>query len=97
MNDDFDETSEPELTEDEEALLKEIPELTGVGQTRRTFLGQAIAGGLGFFALDLLELEKAFAAATPSPGAVVAAGAAAENLVKVAFKVNRASKNQALD
>ncbi len=50
MNDDFDDTSEPELTADEEALLEEMPALTGVGQTRRTFLGQTIAGGLGFFA-----------------------------------------------
>jgi hypothetical protein len=33
MNDDFDETSAPELTADEEALLKEMPTLTDVGQT----------------------------------------------------------------
>src|SRR5215218_5714330 len=97
MNDDFDDTSEPELTEDEEALLEEMPALTGVGQTRRTFLGQTIAGGLGFFALDLLELEKAFAALSPSPEAAAAAGPAAENLVKVAFKVNGATKNLEID
>lgn len=92
MNDDFDETSEPELTEDEKALLEEMPALTGVGQTRRTFL----TGSLGFFALDLLELEKAFAALGPSPGAQAAAPAA-ENLVKVAFKVNGATKTLELD
>ncbi|HKV09065.1 MAG TPA: 2Fe-2S iron-sulfur cluster-binding protein [Thermoanaerobaculia bacterium] len=92
MNDDFDETSEPELTEDEEALLEEMPALTGVGQTRRTFL----AAGLGFFALDLLELENAFAALSPSPGATTAAGAA-ENLVKVALKVNGATKTLEID
>lgn len=92
MNDDFDETSEPGLTEDEEALLEEMPALTGIGQTRRTFL----AGSLGFFALDLLELEKAFAALSPSPGAA-AAGSAAENIVKVAFKVNGATKTLELD
>ena len=73
MNDDFDETSEPELTDDEEALLEEMPALTGVGQTRRTFL----AGSLGFFALNLLSLEKALAALSPSPDAVFAAGASA--------------------
>jgi xanthine dehydrogenase YagT iron-sulfur-binding subunit len=92
MNDDFDETSEPELTADEEALLEEMPALAGVGQTRRTFL----AGGLGFFALDLLELEKAFAALSRSPDAA-AAGSAVENLVKVAFKVNGATKTLELD
>ncbi len=100
MDDDFDETSEPELTEDEEALLEEMPALTGVGQTRRTFLGQAIAGGLGFLALDLLALEKAFAALSPSPDAVVAAtaaGPAAENLVKVALKINGATKTLEVD
>ena len=103
-DDDFDDTSEPELTEelteDEQALLEEMPALTGVGgagPTRRTFLGQTIAGGLGFFALDLLELEKAFAALGPSPGAVAAAGAAAENLVKVALKVNGATKTLEID
>ncbi len=97
MNDDFDETSEPELTDDEDALLEEMPALTGVGQTRRTFLGQTIAGGLGFFALDLLSLEEVFAALSPSPDAVLAADAAVENLVKVAFKVNGATKTLAID
>jgi xanthine dehydrogenase YagT iron-sulfur-binding subunit len=97
MNDDFDETSEPELTADEEALLAEMPALTGVGQTRRTFLGQAIAGSLGFFAADLLAIEQAVAAASPSPGAVAAAGSAVENLVKVVLKVNGATKTLDLD
>ena len=92
MNDDFNEPSEPELTEDEEALLEEMPALTGVGQTRRTFL----AGSLGFFALDLLSFEKALAAMSPSPGAVFA-GSAAENLVKVALKVNGATKTLEID
>src|SRR5215203_6375907 len=100
MDDDFDETSETELTadltDDEEALLEEMPALTGIGQTRRTFL----AGSLGFFALDLLSLEKALAALSPSPDAVFAAGtagSAAENLVKVAFKVNGATKTLQID
>lgn len=97
MNDDFDDTWAPELTEDEGALLAEMPGLTGVGPTRRAFLGQTMAGGLGFFAFDLLELEKAFAALGPSPGAVAAAGPAAENLVKVALKVNGATKTLELD
>jgi len=106
MNDDFDETSEPELTpeltEDEEALLEEMPALTDVGLTdvgltRRTFLGQTIAAGLGWFALDLLAQGNAFAALKGSPDAVVAAGPAAENVVKVALKINGATKTLALD
>jgi xanthine dehydrogenase YagT iron-sulfur-binding subunit len=100
MNDDFDETSEPELTEDEEALLEEMPALsgwTGVGQTRRSFLVQTIAGGLGLFALDLLAHEEALAALRPEPGAAVAVGPAPENLVKVALKVNGATKTLEID
>ena len=96
MNDDFDEIAEPELTPDEAALLEEMPALTGIGQTRRTFLGQTIAGGLGLFALDLLALEKAYAAVS-SPDAVAAAAPAAENLVKVALKVNGVTKTLELD
>jgi len=93
MNDDLDETSEPELTEDEEALLEEMPALTGVGQTRRTFL----AGSLGFFALDLLSFEKALAAMSLSPDAVTAAGSAAENLVQVVLKINGETKTLQID
>ena len=97
MNDDFDETSEPELTEDEEALLEEMPALTEAGLTRRSFLGQTIAGGLGFLALDLLAQEQALAALSPSPGAVAAAAPAAENLLKVALEVNGATKTLEID
>jgi xanthine dehydrogenase YagT iron-sulfur-binding subunit len=93
MNDDFDETSEPELTEDEEALLEEMPALTGARLTRRTLLG----GSLGLLALDLLAREEAFAALSPSPDAVFAQGPAAENLVKVTLKVNGATKALEVD
>ncbi|HKY05919.1 MAG TPA: 2Fe-2S iron-sulfur cluster-binding protein [Blastocatellia bacterium] len=97
MNDDFDETSEPELTADEEALVKEMPTLTDVGQARRTFLEQTIAGGLGFFTLMLIEQEKAFAALSTSPEAVFAATPAIENPVRVALKVNGATKTLEID
>jgi hypothetical protein len=83
MNDDFEETSEPQLTADEQALLQEMPTLTDVGPTRRAFLGQTITGGLGLFTLALLEHEKAFAAANASADAVVAPAPAVENPVKV--------------
>ena len=97
MNDDSDETSSPELTADEEALLKEMPTLTDVGPTRRTFLGQAMAGGLGLFALDLLAVEKAFAALSPESGAVFAESAAAEHMVRVVLNVNGVRKTLELD
>ena len=97
MDDPFDDISAPDLTEDEAALLEEMPALTGVGLTRRGFLGQTIASGLGLFALDLLAREEAFAALSPAPGAVAAAGPAAENLVKVALKINGAPKTLEID
>src|SRR5215208_4314023 len=97
MSDDFDETSGPELTADEEALLKEMPTLTDVGQARRTFLGQTLAGSLGTFALMLLEKEHALAALGTSPGAVFAPVAALENPVRVSLKVNGAAKTLEVD
>jgi xanthine dehydrogenase YagT iron-sulfur-binding subunit len=97
MNDDFNETWAPELTADEEALLQEMPTLTGVGQTRRAFLGQTITGGLGLFTLTLLEHEKAFAAMSASPDAVFAAAPAVNNPVKVALKINGVRKTLEVD
>ena len=97
MSEDFDETSGPELTADEEALVKEMPTLTDVGQARRTFLGQTIAGGMGLFALMLLEKEQALAALGTEPGAVFAAAPAVENPVRVALKVNGAAKTLEVD
>jgi xanthine dehydrogenase YagT iron-sulfur-binding subunit len=97
MKDDLDETSRTELTDDEEALLKEMPTLTDIGQARRTFLGQTMAGGMGLFALMLLEKEQALAALGTEPGAVFAAMPASENPVRVALKVNGAAKTLELD
>jgi xanthine dehydrogenase YagT iron-sulfur-binding subunit len=97
MNDDFDETSGPELTADEEALLKEMPTLTDVGQARRTFLGQTLAGSLGAFTLMLLEKERALAALAASPEAVFAPAPALDNPIRVMLKVNGATKTLELD
>jgi xanthine dehydrogenase YagT iron-sulfur-binding subunit len=97
MNDDFDDTSTPELTADEEALLKEMPTLTDIGQARRTFMGQTFAGSLSAFALMLLEKESALAALKVSPDAVFAPAPALENPVRVAFKVNGAANTLVVD
>src|SRR5215212_9085439 len=97
MNDDFDETSGPEFTADEEALVREMPALTDVGQARRTFLGQTITGGMGLFALMLLEKEQALAAVSASPDAVFASAVIPENTVTTTLKVNGAAKTLALD
>jgi xanthine dehydrogenase YagT iron-sulfur-binding subunit len=97
MSDDFHETSEPDLTADEEALLKELPTLTDVGQARRKFMEQSIAGGLGIFALTLLEQEKAFASLATSPDAMFAPVVGVENPVKVVLKINGATKSLEVD
>ena len=90
MEDDVDETSEPELSADEEALLREIPTIADVGMPRRTFLGQTLGGSLGLFALGLLEQERALAAINASPDAVFATTLAPENAVRIKLKVNGA-------
>jgi xanthine dehydrogenase YagT iron-sulfur-binding subunit len=97
MSDEFEDTSEPELTADEEALLKEMPTLTDVGQARRTFMGQTLAGGLGAFALMLLEKERVLAAMATSPDAVFAPAPVLENPVRVVLKINGATKTLELD
>ncbi len=104
MTDEHEETDVPpedsspasELTADEKALLEEMPTLANVGRSRRTFLGQTIAGGLGLFALDLLALESRLAAMAPAPGALHATQAA-ENVVRVAFGVNGITRSLDLD
>jgi xanthine dehydrogenase YagT iron-sulfur-binding subunit len=97
MNDEFDETSGPELTADEEALLKEMPTLTDVEQARRTFLGQTLAGSLGVFTLMLLEKERALAALAASPEAVFAPAPTLDHPIRVMLKVNGATKTLELD
>ena len=100
MDDDFDDrgeqTSPPELSADERALLHEMPTLEDVGRSRRAFLGQTVAGGLGLFALDLLALERSLAAMPASPEAVYAAEGAA-NAVRVTFRVNGVARTMDLD
>lgn len=90
MSDDHDDA---ELNADEAALVEEMPSLADLGLSRRTFL----AGSLGMFALELLAQEEALAALAPAPDAAVAATSAAENVVKVAFRVNGAAKTLELD
>ncbi|MCA1579039.1 MAG: 2Fe-2S iron-sulfur cluster binding domain-containing protein [Acidobacteria bacterium] len=97
MEDNLDETSQPELSADEEALVKEMPALTDVGQARRTFLGQSLTSGVGLFALMLLEKEQALAALSAPADAVFAPAAAPENTIRIAMKVNGAAKTLELD
>lgn len=92
----FDETIEPELTEDEKALLEDLPELTELGEARRKFLGQTAALGLGAFALDLLAQEQVFAEFKVNEDAIFAP-VAEENAVAVKLKINGVEKTLSLD
>jgi xanthine dehydrogenase YagT iron-sulfur-binding subunit len=102
MTDDGEETAggtddpAPELTADEAALLEQMPALADVGSSRRQFLGQTVAGGLGLFALDLLALERTLGAMAPAPGAVYATRPA-QHAVRVTFRVNGAARTLELD
>lgn len=94
---DFDITgndSPAEISPDEEKLLDEL----GIfGESRRKFLGQSLAVGLGAFALQLLAKEQAIAALEIPPDAVFAQNAGLENAVEVAFKVNGAAQKLQVD
>lgn len=85
-----------ELNADEAALLREMPELSGVGQSRRTFVMQTGQVGIGLFAANLLATESALAQIAPVPGAA-SAPVIAENVVKVTFLVNGAQQTLELD
>lgn len=92
------ETEPPvELSADEAALLSEMPELDGVGQSRRTFMiSSAAAGGIGVFAANLLAQEAALAQMPLAAGAAVAP-IKAQNAVLVAFQVNGVQQTLELD
>lgn len=96
MAEEFDELEEIRLTEDEQALLDAIPELSELGEARRKFLGQAAAMGLGAFAINLLAQEEVLAKFEVAEDAIFAP-IAEENAVAVKFKVNGMEKALTLD
>lgn len=96
MAKEIDEFEELELSEDEIALLEDLPELSGLGETRRRFLKQAAAMGLGSVALNLLANEELFAGAEFSEDALLSP-IADENAVSVKLKVNGVEKSLTLD
>jgi xanthine dehydrogenase YagT iron-sulfur-binding subunit len=95
MIDEFDDNLHPELqaelSADERELLSLVPELTDLGAERRKFLGQAAAGGLGIFALQLLAQEQVLAKLASAEGAVFAP-IVEENAVAVKLKINGVEK-----
>lgn len=96
MADGFDGHDDQKLTADEEVLLKDFPELNGLGEARRKFLGQAASLGLGAFALNLLAQEQVLAE-IPTDAEAVFAQKAEENAVAVNMKVNGAAKSLTVD
>ena len=96
MAEELENIGEEALTADEEALLKDFPELGELGEARRKFLGQAASLGLGAFAVHLLAQEQILAEIKPDANAVVAP-LAEENAVSVSMKINGAQKSLTLD
>ena len=87
-----DAVAEEQMTSDEERLLDEL----GVfGESRRKFLGQSAAVGLGALALQVIAEEKAFGFTDAE--ILAREPAALENAVTVALKVNGASKSLEVD
>ncbi len=85
-----------ELSADEAALLKEMPDLSDVGQSRRTFMMQSTAGGIGLFAANLLAQESAMAARPLAADAAVSA-TAPQNIVETTLRINGVSHTLAAD
>lgn len=73
-----------------------MPELSGIGQSRRAFMVQSAVGGMGLFASSLLAEESALAQIALAPDAASAV-AVTPNSVSVTFKVNGAARTLALD
>lgn len=96
MAEEFECLDEIQLSEDEQALLNEMPELGELGEARRKFLGQAAAMGLGTFALNLLQQQEVFAR-WETPEDAMFAPVAEENVVAVKLKINGAEKSLSLD
>lgn len=85
-----------QLSADEDALLKQMPQLDGVGQTRRTFMMGSSAAGIGVFAAQLLAHESALAE-MPLAEAALTAPDKPQNLVQVAVQINGRPHTLALD
>lgn len=91
------ETAPPvELSADEAALLSEMPELDGVGQSRRTFMMNSAVGGVGMLAANLLVQEAALAQMPLAEGAAVAP-IKVQNVVKVTLQINGVQQTLELD
>lgn len=96
MADEFDDLFDFDLTEDERVLLKDLPELSQLGESRRKFLGQATAMGLGSVALNLIAQEQLFAGLR-EVDELEFVPIADENAVSVKFKINGVEKSLTLD
>ena len=92
----FDELEELGLSEDELAVLEDMPELSELGETRRKFLKQASSMGLAAAALHLLANEDLFAGAEFTDVSDLAP-LAEENAISLKFRVNGAEKAMTVD
>ncbi len=98
MHDDgFDYFAPPEPTPQESRVANEPTSAEPAGPTRRAFLAQTVAGGLGMLALDALAQSPAMAQLVQSSGSAATVARAAEHSVGVTFSVNGATHTLDLD
>ena len=96
MVDEFDDLYEFELTEDERAVLEDLPGLSELGEARRKFLGQAAAMGLGSIALNLIARDQLFAGLKFSDE-IEFVPLADENALSVKLSVNGVERSITID
>lgn len=85
-----------ELGPDEAALLEQMPELGGMLHSRREFMGQTTALGLGVFASSLLA-EEAALAQVKVPADAASAATGSRHAIAVAFRLNGAGQTLTVD
>ncbi|TGR23078.1 MULTISPECIES: 2Fe-2S iron-sulfur cluster-binding protein [unclassified Mesorhizobium] len=96
MTDKIGNRPEDQLDADEGALLEQMPELGSLLHTRRDFMVQTAAVGIGAFAASLLAEEEALAQiAVPADAA--SATAIGQQVVTVSFQLNGAMQTLQLD
>ena len=97
-----DENSITTISEDEQALFKDIPEehlheWSGFNAQRRLFLKQTTLAGSAIMAAQMLGTNELFAHPIEDVPIEIPAPSTIENVVNVTFKVNGTAKKVAVD
>jgi len=97
MADEFDDPTGPGLSDDELAIISDMPALAAEDESRRQFLIQMSACAVGVLAIQLTAEQELLASFAPSAEALFAPVAAEENALTVSLVVNGAPKTVTVD